>query len=129
MSDDFTNIARRSWQAAGVADRITLELGPAIDSLDRLISAGQAGAHDFAFIDADKEAYEAYYERAMVLVRPGGVIAIDNTLWRGRVADPADRRPKTEAMRAFNAMVHADRRVTPVLVPMGDGVTLARKRV
>ena len=128
VSDAFTDIARRSWQAAGVDDRITLELGPAIDSLDRLVSGGQGDAYDFAFIDADKEAYGAYYDRAMVLVRPGGVIAIDNTLWRGRVADPADRRPKTEAMRSFNSMVHADHRVTPVLVPMGDGVTLARKR-
>jgi caffeoyl-CoA O-methyltransferase len=128
VSADFTGIARRYWAEAGVADRIELRLAPAAESLAALLAEGGAGSFDFAFIDADKEAYHDYYEASLTLVRPGGVIGIDNTLWRGRVADPADRRPRTLAFRAFNAHVHQDPRVTPVLVPMGDGVTLALRR-
>lgn len=128
ISEDFTGIARRFWREAGMDDRIDLRLGPALDGLDALLADGAAGSFDFAFIDADKERYDAYYERSLTLVRPGGLIAIDNTLWRGRVADPDDRRAKTEAFRAFNAKVHGDVRVTPALLPVGDGLTLTRKR-
>jgi len=128
VSEDFTAIARQAWAAAGVEARIGLTLGPAADSLDRLIAAGGAGAHDLAFIDADKERYDRYYEQALILLRPGGLICVDNTLWRGRVADPEDRRAKTESFRAFNARLHGDDRVSLALLPVGDGLTLARKR-
>jgi caffeoyl-CoA O-methyltransferase len=128
VSEDFTAIAREAWAAAGVAGRIDLRLGPAIDGLTALIEAGAAGTYDLAVIDADKEGYAAYYEACLTLLRPGGVILLDNTLWRGRVADPDDRRPRTEAVRALNAMIHGDRRVTPIVLPIGDGVTLALKR-
>lgn len=127
-SEEFTAIARRHWQAAGVADRIDLRLGPALGSLDGLIADGEAGRYDFAFIDADKERYDAYYERVLTLLRPGGLAAVDNTLWRGRVVDPDDRKAKTEAFRTFNAKLHGDHRVTMVMLPIGDGVTLVRKR-
>ena len=127
-SEDFTAIARRHWQAAGVADRIDLRLGPALESLDALLAGGSAGRYDFAFIDADKERYDAYYERVLTLLRPGGLAAVDNTLWRGRVADPDNRKAKTEAFRAFNTKLHGDPRVTLVMLPVGDGVTLVRKR-
>ena len=128
VSKDFTAIARRYWREAGVEDRIELRLGPALDGLDALIAEGGAGGFDFAFVDADKEAYDSYYERALTLLRPGGLIGIDNTLWRGRVADDGNRKPKTEAFRAFNEKLHGDERVALVMLPMGDGVTLARKR-
>jgi predicted O-methyltransferase YrrM len=128
VSVDWTAIARRYWREAGVADRIELRLAPATDTLAALIADGQAGRFDFALVDADKELYPTYYEQALTLVRPGGVVAIDNTLWRGTVADAAVTKPKTELFRAFNAFVHADERVTQVLLPLGDGLTLARKR-
>ncbi len=128
LSDRFTAMARRYWRRAGVAARIELRLGPAEAGLRALVEAGQAGSYDFAFIDADKERTERYFELALTLVRPGGVVAIDNTLWRGRVADPASTNPRALALRAFNHKLHGDQRVTPVLVPIGDGVTLARKR-
>jgi len=128
VSDAFTAIARRHWRAAGVADRIALHLGPATDGLRRLLQEGRAGAYDAAFVDADKESYPDYYALALDLLRPGGVVAIDNTLWRGRVADPADARPRTAAVHALNVRIRDDARVTPVLVPVGDGLTLARKR-
>lgn len=121
----FVDIGRPFWADAGVADRIKVHLGPALESLERLKAAPP---YDLALVDADKEAYGAYYERCLELVRPGGVIAIDNTLWRGRVANPADRREKTVAMRELNAAIQADARVTPVVIPMGDGLTLARVR-
>ena len=127
-SEEFTAIARKHWQAAGVADRIDLRLGPALESLDRLIAEDGTGRYDFAFIDADKERYDAYYERVLTLLRPGGLAAVDNTLWRGRVIDPENRKAKTEAFRAFNAKLHGDPRVTLVMLPVGDGVTLVRKR-
>ncbi len=128
VSDAFTAIARRHWQAAGVAGRIALHLGPAAESLRRLLAEGRVGTYDAAFIDADKESYPDYYELALALLRPGGVVAIDNTLWRGRVADPADARPRTTAVHALNLRIRDDARVTPVLVPVGDGLTLVRKR-
>lgn len=128
VSDEYTRIARRYWQEAGVADRITLKLAPALETLDALLANGEAGSVDFAFIDADKASYDAYYERCLQLLRPGGLIAIDNVLWGGAVADPADRDESTLALRALNAKLHRDERISLSMVPIGDGVTLARKR-
>ena len=127
VSEEFTAIARRFWAEAGVADRIDLRLQPAIRTLDELIAGGAAGSFDFAFIDADKENYDGYYERALVLLRPGGLVAIDNVLWSGAVADPANREGSTEAIRRLNRKLVADRRVSISMVPIGDGLTLARK--
>ena len=128
VSEEFTAIARRHWQAAGVADRIELVIAPARDTLDARIAAGESGRYDFAFIDADKGGYLAYYERLMKLVRPGGLIAVDNTLWSGAVADPADRAADTLAIREFNDRLLADPRIDLSLLPIGDGLTLARRR-
>jgi len=128
VSVEWTDVAKRFWAEAGVADKIDLRLAPATETLAALIAEGAVGSFDFALIDADKELYPTYYEQALTLVRPGGVIAIDNTLWRGTVADPAATKPKTGTFRAFNAFVHGDERVTQVLLPLGDGLTLARKR-
>lgn len=128
VSEDYTAIARRYWQHAGVADKIELRIGPALDTLDQLLSARQAETFDFAFIDADKSNYDGYYERSLQLVRPGGLIAIDNVLWSGRVADPEVQDQRTEAIRAFNQKLHDDARITLSLVPIADGLTLARKR-
>ena len=126
-SEEFTQRARQLWRAAGVEDKIELRLGPALDTLDTLIAEGQAGSFDFAFIDADKTNYANYYDRALVLVRPGGLIAIDNVLWNGDVIDPGKTDADTEAIRAFNRKLHADERVSLSLVPLGDGLTLACK--
>lgn len=126
-SEEWTAVAREYWARAGVDGRIELRLGDARESLERLRAEGAAGRFDFAFLDADKGSYAAYYERLLELVRPGGVIAIDNTLWSGRVADPAEREPDTQAIRAFNAALAADDRALLSLVPIGDGLTLARK--
>ena len=127
-SEEWTAVARRYWDEAGVTHKIDLRLGPAIETLDRLLQEGGEESFDFAFIDADKSSYEAYYERALRLLRTGGIVAADNTLWSGRVADPTVRDESTEAIRAFNEKLHADERVTLSLVPIGDGLTLARKR-
>lgn len=128
VSDQWTTIARRYWQKAGLDDRIELLLRPALESLDRLIAEGGTGSFDFAFIDADKENYDGYYERCLTLLRPGGLIAVDNALWGGSVADASDERADTVAIRTLNAKVLADQRVSASLVPVGDGVLLARKR-
>ena len=128
LSREWTDVARRYWDSAGVADRIELRIGPAIDTLDALLAEGDADSFDFAFIDADKPNYDAYYERALRLVRPGGVIAIDNVLWSGAVIDPEDDTPDTRAIRALNDKIAGDERVDAVLVPIGDGLTLARRR-
>lgn len=128
VSEEWTSVARRYWAAAGVADRIDLRLAPAIDTLDALIAAGGAGTCDLAFIDADKPAYLAYYERVLVLLRPGGLVMTDNTLWSGRVADPEVGDADTVALRHYNEYLHRDSRVDLSLVPIGDGLTLARKR-
>jgi caffeoyl-CoA O-methyltransferase len=128
VNPEWTAIARRYWRQAGVADKIDLELGPALETLDGLLAGGAGGAYDFAFIDADKEGYDAYYERALELVRPGGLIAIDNALWSGRVADQEDDDADTVAIRALNAKLHGDDRVSLSLVPVGDGLMLARRR-
>jgi len=127
ISEEWTAIARRYWQEAGVMDKINLHLAPALQTLDKLLQQGEAGTYDFAFIDADKQNYSAYYEQALRLVRPGGLIAIDNTLWSGRVADPQDQEVSTAAIRTFNQKLHQDRRIALSLVPIGDGLTLALK--
>jgi caffeoyl-CoA O-methyltransferase len=128
VSDEYTAVARRYWAEAGVQDKVDLRLAPAAETLRGLIAAGESGRYDFAFIDADKGGYAEYYERLLALLRPGGLIAVDNTLWGGSVADAADQDPDTRAIRAFNEKLHADERVDLSLVPIGDGLTLARKR-
>ena len=128
VSEEWTAIARRYWAEAGVAGKIELRLGPAVETLDALLADGQTEGFDIAFIDADKENYDHYYERALRLVRPGGLIAIDNVLWSGRVADPEAQGESLVAIRALNAKLHRDERVTLSLVPIGDGLTLALRR-
>ena len=128
VSEEWTTIARRYWKKAGVAHKVDLRLAPALETLDQLLAKGGAGGYDFAFIDADKGNYLAYYERCLKLLRPGGLIAADNTLWSGDVADPANTKPDTVALRVFNDTLHRDERVDIALLPLGDGVTLARKR-
>lgn len=130
ISDEFTQVGRPYWQRAGVADRIELVLGPATATLDARLEAGEAGSYDFAFIDADKSNYDAYFERSLQLVRTGGVIMIDNVLWSGRVADAVDTQadPDTAALQTLNRKLHADQRIDLVLLPLADGVTLVRKR-
>ena len=127
LSEEFTRRARQTWKDAGVEDRIELRLGPALDTLDRMIASGEAETFDFAFIDADKTNYENYYERALVLLRRGGVLAVDNVLWDGSVIDESDRSGDTEAIRAFNRKLLADTRVAMSLVTLGDGLTVACK--
>ena len=128
VSETWTAIARRYWEAAGVADRIDLRLAPALQTLDELIDAGMAGQLDFAFIDADKTGYEAYYERCLTLLRRGGLIAVDNTLWNGSVADPNANDEDTRAIRAFNEARRGDDRVSLALLPIADGLSLLLKR-
>jgi predicted O-methyltransferase YrrM len=125
VSREWTDIARRAWTDAGIADRVDLRLAPAVETLDGLLAAGEEGSYDLAFIDADKGSYDAYYERALRLLRSGGLIAIDNVLWSGRVADPSETDEDTNAIRALNAKIAADERVDVVMVPIADGVTLA----
>ena len=127
ISDEYTRVGRPFWAQAGVAHKIELVLAPALQTLDARLAAGEAGSHDFAFIDADKASYDAYYERCLQLVRSGGLIAIDNTLWGGAVAKPAHD-ADTLALQALNAKLHRDERVDLSLLPIGDGLTLARKR-
>lgn len=128
VSEEYTSVARRYWREAGVEDKIDLRLRPALQTLNDLIALGQAGSFDFAFIDADKENYENYYERCLTLIRPGGLIAVDNVLWSGRVVDAADQDGDTCAIRAFNQKLLADDRVWLSLLPIRDGVTLACKK-
>jgi len=128
VSEEYTAIAQKYWQKAGVADKIDLRIAPAIDTLQQLIDAGEANTFDFAFIDADKSNYDTYYEQALQLVRSGGVIAIDNVLWYGRVADDTVTDNRTNKIRALNHKLHQDDRVDLSLIPIGDGLTLARKR-
>jgi predicted O-methyltransferase YrrM len=128
IDEEYTAIARRYWQEAGVADKIDLRIAPALATLDKLLAEGQANSFDFAFIDADKRNYENYYERALNLVRPGGLIAIDNVLWSGRVAFAEEEDNRTKAIREFNEKLYRDERVTISLVPIADGLTLALKR-
>jgi caffeoyl-CoA O-methyltransferase len=130
ISDEFTRIGRPFWQAAGVAHKIELVLEPALHTLDARLATGEAGHYDFAFIDADKATYDDYYERCLRLLRSGGLIAIDNVLWSGRVADKVDAiaDPDTAALQWLNNKLHRDERVDLALLPIGDGLTLARKR-
>jgi caffeoyl-CoA O-methyltransferase len=128
VSERFTAIARHAWKQAGVEAKIDLRIAPALETLDALIASGAAGTFDLAFIDADKHNYDAYYERCLTLLRPGGLVMIDNVLWSGRVADPSVADADTSALRALNGKIHADARVTQSMLPISDGLTLARKR-
>jgi predicted O-methyltransferase YrrM len=127
VSAEWTAIARGYWKKAGVEKKIDLKLAPATETLDKLLDGGGAGAYDFAFIDADKGNYPAYYERCLKLVRVGGLIAVDNTLWNGWVADPVHQEADTRSIREFNERLHDDRRIALSLVAIGDGLTLALK--
>jgi predicted O-methyltransferase YrrM len=122
-----TKIAQDYWQKAGVSHKIHLKLAPALDSLDELIAQGETGCFDFAFIDADKRNYANYFEKSLTLLRTGGVIAIDNVLWSGRVADPNDEDQRTQSIREFNSALHRDERIALSVLPIADGLTLARK--
>ena len=128
VDEKYTAYARRYWETAEVTDKIDLRIAPALETLDKLIAEGQAGSFDFAFIDADKRNYHNYYERALELLRPGGVIAVDNVLWSGRVADPEDTDKRTIAIREFNQKLHQDKRVKISMLPIADGLTLALKQ-
>jgi predicted O-methyltransferase YrrM len=128
VSAEWTSIGRPYWEEAGVAHKIDLRLAPAIETLDALLGEGRAETFDFVFIDADKTGYDAYYERALSLIHPGGLITLDNTLWEAKVVDPEITDTDTEAIRAINKKLAADERVTLSMVPIGDGLTLARKR-
>jgi caffeoyl-CoA O-methyltransferase len=128
VSEEWTAVARRYWRLGGVERKIDLRLAPALQTLDGLLAAGQQGSFDLAFIDADKEGYLGYYERVLVLLRAGGLVCVDNTLWDGRVADPENADADTVAIRHFNEVLHRDERVDLSLVPIGDGLTLACKR-
>jgi predicted O-methyltransferase YrrM len=128
LSREWTKLAARFWRDAGVLERIDLHIGPALDTLDRLLEDGATDRFDLAFVDADKENYPAYYERCLRLVRPGGLILFDNVLWDGAVADPQRTDPDTEAIRTLNRTLHRDQRISLSLVPIGDGLTLARRR-
>jgi caffeoyl-CoA O-methyltransferase len=128
VNEEWTSIARRYWREAGVDHKIDLRLAPGLETLDALIAAGETGRFDFAFIDADKEGYLNYYERCLVLLRPGGVVALDNALWGGSVADDSNQKAGTVAIRAVNERVGRDDRVLASLVPIGDGLLIARKR-
>ena len=127
VSEEYTSIARRYWEKAGIADKVDLHIAPALETLDNLLAAGEAESFDFAFIDADKGNYENYYERSLQLIRPGGLIDIDNVLWSGKVADPEIQDNQTKKIRAFNQKLYQDSRITLSLVPIADGLTLANK--
>jgi predicted O-methyltransferase YrrM len=127
VSEEYTSVARRYWQQAGVADKIDLHIAPALETLDNLLTTGEAGTFDFAFIDADKSNYNNYYERCLELIRPGGLIAIDNVLWSGKVAETEIQDNQTNKIRALNRKLHQDSRITLSLVPIADGLTLAMK--
>ena len=128
ISEEFTAVARRYWAEAGVDHKIDLRLAPALETLDALIGEGGAGAYDFAFVDAEKTEYGDYYERLLTLLRPGGLILIDNVLWSGKVADPESQTADTVAIRAFNEKLKRDERVSLSMLPVADGLTFARKR-
>ncbi len=129
VSEEFTSIACKYWQEARVSNKIDLKIAPALETLDRLLANGEAGTFDFAFIDADKNNYAAYYDRCLQLVRQGGLILVDNVLWYGRVADPmmADDK-RTQAIKQLNQQIYHDDRVQISLIPIGDGLTIARKK-
>lgn len=128
ISKEWTDIAQQYWTKAGVREKIDLRLGPALETLNQLLENGEAESFDFAFIDADKKSYDAYYERILQLLRPGGLMLLDNVLQEGRVADASVNDDITEAIRQLNKKIFADQRVSISLVPMSDGITLVRKR-
>lgn len=128
VSEEFTAVARKFWKQAKLDKKITLTLAPATETIGKLLRSKHAGTFDFAFIDADKSNYDAYYEGVLRLLRKGELVAIDNVLWGGAVADPKKNSPDTKAIRRLNAKIHKDKRVTACLLPIGDGLTLARKR-
>ena len=127
VSEEYTAVAKRYWKEAGVDRKIELRLGPALETLDAMLKHGEAGRYDFAFIDADKNNYLNYYEQLLKLLRPGGLIAVDNVLWSGSVIDKKDKSVDTMAIRKFNETLHSDRRIELSMLPIGDGLTLARK--
>lgn len=128
VSEEWTEIARRYWDEAGVSDQVELRLGPGVETLDSLLSAGERGTYDFAFVDADKPGYVDYYERLLELVRPGGLLTFDNVLRRGDVARPDAHDADTTAIRSLNDLLASDERVDIAMLPIADGLTLARKR-
>ena len=128
VSAEWTKIARRYWREAGLDKKIDLRLAPALETLDGLIAEGRSGTFDLAFLDGDKQEYREDFERLLTLLRPGGLLVVDNVLWSGRVADRRFKGPDTEALRAFNRTLRDDRRVGISLLPIGDGVTLVRKK-
>lgn len=128
VSEEWTSMARRYWAEAGVAAKIDLRIAPAVETLDQLIADGEEATYDFAFVDADKTGYDGYYERLLRLVRPGGLIAFDNTLWGGAVLDEDTEDEDTRALQALNLKLADDERITLCLLPVADGVTLARRR-
>ena len=128
INREWTDIAQQYWREAGVADKIDLRIGPAADTLEAMLAGGEAESYDFAFIDADKTGYGGYYESCLSLLRPGGVIAIDNALWAGAVVDSTDSSADTKAIRALNEKISRDSRVEPYLAPIGDGIHLAWKK-
>lgn len=127
VSESWTKMAKEYWAKAGLAEKIDLHLRPAVETLDELIERGEKDSFDFGFIDADKDNYDAYYERCLQLLRPGGVIGIDNVLWGGRTADPSVSDADTTALRNLNAKIREDTRVESTMLPIGDGLTLVRK--
>lgn len=128
VSEEYTSIARRYWDRAGVSQKIDLHIAPAMETLDRLLATGEASSFDFAFIDADKSNYDAYYEQVLRLIRPGGLIVLDNMLWSGRVADPQVQDNRTEHLRRLSQKIHQDDRVWCSLLPIADGLMLALKQ-
>lgn len=128
VSEEYTAIGRRYWARAGVAHKIDLRLAPAVLTLDEAIRGGESGSFDFAYIDADKSGYDGYYERVLQLLRPGGLITIDNVLWSGEVVHAGAIDPDTAALRALNEKIGKDERVDASLVPIGDGLLIVRKR-
>jgi predicted O-methyltransferase YrrM len=128
VNEDYTDIARRYWQRAGVSQKIDLRIAPAVETLDHLIATRHGNSFDFAFIDADKGNYDRYYEQTLQLLRPGGIMAIDNVFWGGKVADPDTTDNRTQILRSLNAKIHQDERVYLSVVPIADGLTLALKK-
>ena len=128
VSEEWTAVGKKYWEQAGVSDRISLRIGPAIGTLKAMRDAGEEGTFDFGFIDADKANYQSYYEHVLALLRTGGLLLIDNVLWGGSVANPDKTDEDTEAIRALNTFVHHDDRVSLSMLPVGDGLTLALKR-
>jgi predicted O-methyltransferase YrrM len=128
ISEEYTAIAKHFWERAGVSEKIDLRIAPALETLEKLITEGETGSFDLAFIDADKRSYEKYYERALTLLRPNGLILIDNVLWSGKVTDPTITDKQTQAIREFNQKLHQDSRISLSVVAIADGLTLALKR-